>query len=72
MGIDGGTGDDTITNTGDILLTSDADTVAVDVALTGAGVSAALTNTTVEARAVGIDGGEGAESIVNQGAVSSA
>jgi hypothetical protein len=68
--IDGGAGDDTIVNTGNILLISDADTVAVDVALTGAGVSAALTNTTAEARAVGIDGGEGADSIVNQGAIS--
>lgn len=68
-GIEAGARDDTITNEGDISVTSDANTVAVDVAFTVAGLSAAMTNTSVEAKAVGIDGGAGEDTITNEGAI---
>jgi hypothetical protein len=68
-GIQAGEGDDSILSKGDISATSDATTVAVDAAITGAGVSLATSTATTSAQAVGLDGGTGNDTIRSQGAI---
>ena len=74
-GIDGGEGSDAIDNRGDIELLANSDatgvSVAVDVAGTmkgsAAGSSVSDASVTAEASAIGIDGGAGDDTIVNEG-----
>ncbi len=76
-GIAGGEGDDTITNSGRILVISnpDADSASVSVSISAAkeGVAAGGTfadaTTTAQAIATGIDGGEGNDTINNAGTI---
>lgn len=86
VAIEGGAGDDEITNTGDFInLTSDSTATGVAASLDIAGSvafkgenegdisGAALSDTSVtaEAAAVGIDGGEGRDTIINEGDIAS-
>jgi uncharacterized protein with beta-barrel porin domain len=76
-GIDGGEGDDTITNLGDIdlLASSDATGVSVSVDVAGTmkgdakGEAQSDASVTAKSTATGIDGGEGDDTIVNEGSI---
>jgi len=77
-GIDGGQGDDTIDNGGDIELLANSDATGVSVALDvagtmkgdAAGSSASNASVTAAASTIGIDGGEGDDTIDNAGTIS--
>jgi len=74
--IDGGAGNDTITNTGKLTSTSVANADAVSVAVTTAGVALAGDNSwdggvTADATARGIDAGTGSDSVLNEGEIDS-
>jgi uncharacterized protein YhjY with autotransporter beta-barrel domain len=77
-GISGGSGEDTILNLGPITISSlpvaTATTVTASVSAAKEGAAAAgtlaLTTTSADARATGIDGGENADTILNRGAIS--
>ncbi|HVP78515.1 MAG TPA: autotransporter outer membrane beta-barrel domain-containing protein [Thermodesulfobacteriota bacterium] len=75
IGIDGGAGNDTITNSGTIQVTSTASMAAASVsvnagmALTGAALGVALADgkTVATSSAIGIDGGAGDNTLTNRG-----
>jgi uncharacterized protein YhjY with autotransporter beta-barrel domain len=78
IGIDGGTGKDTITNTGEIEVTTEPTASSVSIGVTdqgvkgtGAAVGVSLTDGTTKAisTATGIAGGEGNDTIINSGKI---
>ncbi len=66
-GIDGGLGNDTLTNDGTIAATGDSTTSSVSVAITGIGVGAAAATSTSTGAATAIDGGDGNDTITSRG-----
>ncbi|HOX17310.1 MAG TPA: autotransporter domain-containing protein [Spirochaetales bacterium] len=68
-GIAGGSGDDTISYSGELTARSEAGSVAVAAALAGKGVAAATTSSTTLAEAVGIDAGEGDDLVTSSGTI---
>ena len=70
MGIDAGSGNDTVTNSGAITGTSATTTAAVSVSVSGIGIGAASNTASAEAQAAGIAGGAGDDLINNSGSIS--
>jgi hypothetical protein len=58
-GLSGGTGDDSLTNTGSIATTGTATASATNVDVQAVSLSSAIASTLAESTAIGIDGGEG-------------
>lgn len=67
----GANGEDWILNNGDVTATSVATAGSVGVAVTPAGLAAAITAATADSRAAALDGGSGADEIVNHGELTS-
>ena len=72
-GLDGGDGDDVIISTAGIsnVVTADSTADSVGVAVSGFGYGVALTNSTAQARASGIDAGVGDDVVVNDSDITS-
>jgi hypothetical protein len=70
-GVDGGNDDDQVFNSidGNIHARATATTTAVDVSITGIGVTNGEVQTTPVAKAVGLDGGTGHDLVVNDGKI---
>ncbi len=66
-GIDGGLGNDTLTNEGTIAAKGDSTTSSVSVTVTGIGVGAAAATSNSTGAATAIDGGDGNDTITSRG-----
>ncbi len=71
IGVDGGDGDDGIENSGEVTVSSFAETPAVSLALNGSGVAINDAETHSDTISIGLFGGGGDDLIVNDGIVSS-